>query len=29
MEKRVHQYKLTLEYLKDAKGESISATHAE
>ncbi|RVT74850.1 DUF3861 family protein [Flavobacterium sufflavum] len=25
MEKRAHQYKLTLEYLKDSKGEPISA----
>lgn len=24
MEKRAHQYKLTLEYVKDAKGEAVS-----
>ena len=29
MEKRAHQYKLTLEYLKDSKGESISAAPIE
>ena len=29
MEKRAHQYKLTLKYLKDSKGESISAAPIE
>ena len=29
MEKRAHQYKLTLEYLKDSKGETISADPVE
>lgn len=29
MEKRAHQYKLTLEYLKDSKGESISVAPIE
>lgn len=29
MEKRAHQYKLTLEYLKDAKGETMQAAPVE
>jgi hypothetical protein len=29
MEKRAHQYKLTLEYLKDAKGEAMHAAPVE
>jgi len=29
MEKRAHQYKLKLEYLKDSKGETISAEPVE